>query len=412
MKAKNINIIILFCILSCILSLNAQEEYDGYIVKDIEFSGNEKFSRKELLKQIPIRETIFLRRHIFRKKAFRYSEELLTASLEILQKFYQREGYLNTSVEKDKLVANQKKGQIDLISISINEGRPIRVGKINYNIAPESDIDSNKKDQIIDKITDSRILTEGLRFRDQDFKLDKEAIIGIFNSEGYTFAKAEHNLQLIVSQQIVNINWQIKPGQKYYFGETNVVGNQHISNNFILKQLAYDKGELFRRTQIVKTQNNIYDLGLFQLVNVRAKYDNQGDNRIPVEISVKEAPRLNTQIGFGYGSEDKFRTFIDLRRLNLFGGARRAEFSARHSALELYNINLKYVQPQFITRKATIIINPYIRRETEPGYETRRGGVNLPFSYKFTKDLKSSVNFYMERVLQEVNKNIPVMNRV
>lgn len=401
------NIIIVFTLILPFLNLNGQTDYEDFIIKNIKFEGNKSFSQKELLEQTALRGTNIIDQYILRKEPFEYSVELLNAALERWENFYQREGFLNAKVGLKDLIVNREQEIIKKLIIEVDEGDPYQVDTINYEIEYKPEVDTTDIQTIIDDIIKDRELEQKQRFRDEKFKRDRDYIINAFNQEGFIFVKVRYNLQLIQNDNRVIISWQIIPGNRCYFGVTEVKGNDKISSQFILEQLAYEKGYIFRESRLYKTQNNLYDLGLFRVVNVRGNYEDRTGNRIPVEIDVTEAPRLNTQIGLGYGTEDKFRAFVDLRRLNLFGGARRVEISARRSALEPYNVNLKWVQPQFLTRKATIIINPYIRHETEPGYETRRLGLNLPVSYKITKDIKSSLNYYMERVRQELGKNDP-----
>ncbi|MBS3767320.1 MAG: BamA/TamA family outer membrane protein [Candidatus Cloacimonetes bacterium] len=382
--------------------VHSQEDFDGYQINNIKFSGNESFSRKKILNQISIRGTNFLHKYILRKKVYHYNEKLLEASLESIKRFYQREGFLYVNTAKKELIPNHKKKQIDLLTIKIDEGEPIIVGNIHYNIEFNPEDNSHTSKSFRDKIIKSRILNPDSRFRDEFFQLDKEKIINIFKKQGYAFVNVDHSLELLESENKVDIDWQIKTGKKYFFGSTSVKGNKNIPQKFILKQLPYDDSTLFSRKLIGKAQNNIYDLGLFQIVNVKGKYELNNGNKIPVEIYVKESPRFNAKIGIGYGSEDKFRIFMDLRRINLFGRSRIAELSVKHSALEPYNLNFKYIQPQFFSSITTMIINPYLRHEIEPGYETLRKGLNLPFTFHFTNRIKSSLNFYLEKVRNKI----------
>jgi outer membrane protein insertion porin family len=401
-KTRNIVLIVLLSILCG--GLNAQE---GYLVRNIKFKGNKKFSENTLLEQTYLYEINLFEKYILREKHFRYSQELVNSAFEDITQFYQRHGFLYAKVSRGELRIDHRKREIKKLNIIIDEGPAIETGKIRYKIDYNAGNDSREIGSIIEDIKKNTKLHPQTRFTDEEFEKDRELIIDSFKEKGYFYVDAAYDLQINKDSNIVNIIWQIEPGPEYVFGQTTVKGNEHVSTDFILRQLAYQQGYTFKEKLIQNTEQNIYDLGLFRVVKVRGIYSKKDGTRIPVEIEVNEAPRLNTQIGVGYGTEDEFRTNIDLRRLSLFGGARRIELSARHSALELYNINLRYVQPQFISSRAHLIINPFIRRDTEPGYETRRAGLNLPITYKIPDDLHSSLNFYTERVLQEVSQDDP-----
>ncbi len=391
--------VFVFLFLAVFIQIKAQNDYEGFIVKNVEFKGNTSFSRKELMEQVTIHGTNFFRRTILRKEPFLYSEEYVQISLENLKKFYQSEGFLHARISKT-IIPEQKNRQIQLLTINISQGEAVQAGNITYNFFKDSSLSSPEIQKIMAHIKKNRKIDRGQRFRDQYFQEDREMMAKEFKEAGYALASINYELNLSENQTTVNINWQIKRGPHCKIGRTIVTGNDHIDRFFILKYRSYQKGETFTEEELAKTQENLYDLGLFQIVTVKAGYQERQGNIIPVKINVKESPRLNTQFGLGYGTEDKFRTFVNFQRANLFGGARRIELLAKHSGLELYNINFKYIQPHFLTRRTTLTINPFLRHETEPGYETRRFGFNLPVSHTFSRTYKVSFNYYLEQVGQ------------
>jgi outer membrane protein insertion porin family len=56
---------------------------------------------------------------------------------------------------------------------------------------------------------------------------------------------------------------------------------------------------------------------------------------------------------------------------------------------------------------SSIELNPFITRNTEPGYKTRTYGVNMPITYQFNSWLNSSLNYYLEDVQQTVEQDDP-----
>ena len=398
----------LFVLIILTILLHSQEDYT---IHNIQFVGKKVFSRKQLLNQISIRGTNIFKRYILRKKPILYSDELVQSELKRLERFYQSKGYLQARVKQKDLILDHSKQQIKTLKIEIKPGKPIEIGKINYKLSNKTN-NVQERHSLLKNIKNMSLLQSGKRFTDEIFKATRELIINNFQEEGYILVKTDYNINIIEKNSRANIEWNIYPGPKCIYGPIEIKGNKYVNEKFIRKQLAFKQGETLQEKHISNSQDNIYNLGLFQTVNITASYKNRIDNSVPIEVKVKEAPRLNTQIGIGYGTEDQFRASLNFQRLNLFGGARRIELTLKHSKLEPYNINLKYSQPQFLTRQTTLMFNPYLRYENEPGYETRRLGFNLPIKHSFTQNINGSFNYYMERVLQDVEKTKPKYSKL
>ncbi|SDD33336.1 autotransporter assembly complex protein TamA, partial [Williamwhitmania taraxaci] len=125
---------------------------------------------------------------------------------------------------------------------------------------------------------------------------------------------------------------------------------------------------------------------------------------IPVHLFIEEAPRLTTRFGAGYGTEDQFRAFLDFGYKGFLGGARQLKLNLKHSSLEPYSASLKWIQPQFLTKKSSITLNPFIIKNSEPGYVTQTFGLNVPITYRFSDDFSSTLTYYLERVKQDVGQ--------
>ena len=114
---------------------------------------------------------------------------------------------------------------------------------------------------------------------------------------------------------------------------------------------------------------------------------------------MEEAPFLTTKFGAGYGTEDKFRVFVDLNTRGLLGGARRVNLYLKHSGLEPYSASLRWIQPQFLVKKtrshSTRLSCAILNLAT-----TRTLGLNIPVTYNFNPRLTSTLTYYFEKVQQ------------
>ncbi|RIH64566.1 hypothetical protein D1164_14515 [Mariniphaga sediminis] len=374
----------------------AQENFE---VRKVVFSGNKTLKKDFLLEKMALEEVSYLEKVFTKKEPFLYSEELINIDLERLERIYQSEGFLFVKATLQPLIVNQNKQTLKL-KIKIEEEEPVITDSIAIRISEETNLNT---DSLYKKLSGQLQLVHGKRFRDEAIKQDIRLIEDAFKSLGYAYATADYTLDLSPEESSTSIFYSVQAGPKAHIGKTSVSGNKHVSEEFIKKQLRYSEGDRYNKSRLDKTRQDLYSLQLFRVVSVLPEKDAKTyQSPIPVNIYVEEAPRLSTRFGAGYGTEDKFRTFLDFNYRGFLGGARRLNLYLKHSALEPYAVRLRWIQPRFLGLNSTISLNPFIVRNLEPGYDTRTFGVNIPLSYQFNPWLTGKITYYLEDVQQHL----------
>ena len=391
---------LLFCVQPAFLS--AQSNYE---VRKISFNGNKTLDKDFLLERMAMKEISLFQKRILGKDPYLFIDELINLDLERLQRIYQSEGFLEATVNLQPLKVNEKK-KIVKLTIDIEEGEPVVVDSISFRLTGEAK--NVKMDSLTKKVLRDVKLGHGDRFRDDGLMDDIMIIENAFKNLGYAYASSTYDLYLRPEQRLTGIHYMINPGQLSYIGSTSIEGNKHLKTKFIQKQIKYKEGDLYDRSLLEKTRKNLYFLQMFRIVSVLPEMGSDSSNNpIPVKLYVEEAPRLNARVGVGYGTEDKFRTFLDATYLGFLGGARRLNLQVKHSALLPYSVSLRWIQPRFFSDRSTIELNPYLNRTKEPGYDTRTYGLKVPIGYEFNPRWTSSLSYYFEDVEQTIEPNDP-----
>jgi outer membrane protein insertion porin family len=203
----------------------------------------------------------------------------------------------------------------------------------------------------------------------------------------------ERTVNLDESTLIADVKISISPGSKSYFGELSLQGDSIIPRPFILNHIEINKGDLFSNAKLEATQKNLYELGLFKYVTLRASLDSVKSNFIPIGIQVKELPRWSLKAGLGYGTEDKIRISAMISRLSFLGGARSLHIKANRSYFVPINVETRFIQPDIFVKDLDFIVNPYFSREREESYEVDRWGIATSFQKKFNKNLSSFITY-------------------
>jgi outer membrane protein insertion porin family len=399
-------IIIFISFLHCFLF-----SQEGYKVRSIEIIGNHTFSTGTLMDEMNMYSTSGFQKTVFRKDPFRYSEEIIKSDINRLVRFYQRDGFLHVKVQKPELEINSEKNKLDM-RIKIHEGEPVLVENVNFffekdsaakrdtTLFPQQNVEEDLN-EIVERASPSLKMKQGERFRDQDAKTDQQKLIEIFNNFGYPYAEVFRELKIQENDSTVDIHWYIENGPKCVFGETEVSGGDRISTSLILKNIAFQEGQIFERRLIDKSQQQLYALGVLQIVSVKAYLTPEKNPVIPITVQLQEAPRFTTKAGVGYGSEEKLRLSSDSRLLGLLGGARQLNLFLKHSGLEPYNVDLQFAQPALIIPKSVLSLNLFARKETEPAYTISRKGGSATLVYPLIRNLSGSVSYVYEDVKQD-----------
>lgn len=382
-----------------ILTINAQENYE---VRQIKFKGNKTLDEDYLLESMALKEVSYIEKLIFKKEPFLFNRELIDLDMIRLQRIYQSEGFIAVESAIDSLIINEKKKKIK-IRIEVEEGQPVLVDSVGISYAEEKpDINIDSLHQKIFKYLE---LKKGARFIDKEINNDVQIIQDAYMNMGYAYVKVDYDLNLRPEKFETDIFYIVKPGPVCYVGATIIEGNKNVSDKLIQKQIKYKEGQVYDKSKLSDTRENLYYLQLFRVVSVLPqKNDTARNSIIPVKIYIEEAPRLSARFGAGYGTEDKLRGFLDLNYRGVFSSASRLNLYAKHSSLEPYMVSLRWIQPQLFATKTTLTLNPYIGRKSEPGYDTRTFGINVPVSYRFNSNLISTVSYYLENVKQTLEE--------
>ena len=379
---------------------------DNYEIRHINFHGNKALDKQFLLDAMALKEVSFFEKLLTRKERSLYNQEMINMDMKRLIRTYQSEGFLDVKANLQPPGINEKKQNVKL-DINIQEGKPVLVDTVIFQFGKQK-VHFNT-DSLVKRLQRKLILKIDKRFRDEDLNTDINVIGKALKSLGYAYVNVDYNLDLDLKASTTGIVYSVYAGPKSYVGETVISGNEHVSKTFIKKQLKYEKGQLYNQSLLDKTRQSLYQLQLFRVVSVLPETNAETQkNPIDVKINVDEAPRMTTRFGAGYGTEDKFRAFLDFNYHGFLGGARRINLYLKHSALVPYSVSLRWIQPQmFGIMNSSIEINPFITKNAEPGYKTRTYGFNVPVTYQFNPWLNSSLNYYLEDVEQTLEPGDP-----
>jgi outer membrane protein assembly complex protein YaeT len=358
-------------------------------IKGVHFEGNKILDDDELLDQMNSQPKKSLEKIMFWKKRPDFIMSALEADIDRLRSYYHRNGFLNPEIGFD--IDSLRSGKLVDITISITENEFVRNGRITIDLTGDM-----SAAPIMDSVRTVVPLKPGERFTDENIFLTESMITEAFSDNGYPFISADYNINVNRDSLIADIFFSASTGNKSFFGDVTITGDSLIPERFMKKYQRFSTGELYSQQKVDSTQQDLYGTSLYQYVVISSKKDSVEDNRIPVEIVVKELPRWKLETGIGYGSEDRVRLAAELTRRNFLGGARKLILDAKTSYFLPFSFEVRFVQPDFLMPKLDLIINPFYIRERRPGYRIDRGGGGVNLVYKITRKLDANLSYAFE----------------
>jgi len=393
---------LLFLALTCLGGAELVLAQDNFEIRGLEIKGNHTLSESLLRAQMSIYAVGGFRKSILGKEPSLYNADIVAGDLKRLVRLYQREGFLYARAEIANIESDTRKRTVRL-TIRITEGDSIAVAHTDFTLSASQDTAAAAIDSLWTRSLPEFKAVPGSRFRDEDIEADRSILSTALKNIGYPYVSVEPAISVDEKNRTAAIVWRIEHGPYCTFGPITIQGNRHTKTELIRDALTMKSGDTFSRKSLDESQRQVYDLALFHVVTVSAALQSDRETIIPVVVTVKEAPRVTTKLGLGFGREDKFRTYSDSHILGFFGGARRLQLYLKHSAIEPYHISLKFTQPGFITRRTSLEINPFILRQEEPAYTEYRYGGNTSLLHTVTKNLFGSITYTFERVNVEIN---------
>ena len=194
---------------------------------------------------------------------------------------------------------------------------------------------------------------------------DRNNILALYYNEGYPDAGFHEDVLPGETPNEVRLLYHITEGSPVEVSKVLLTGYQYTRKGIIRRQVEIEPGGPLREGDIAKTQRQLYNLGIFDRVQIAPQNPGGTDPDKAMVVEVQEGQRYTIGYGFGFevqriagGSSNPNGTTIgasprgifEIARANMFGRAQTLSFRARASTLE-YRAALGYTADDFLTKR-------------------------------------------------------------
>lgn len=322
-------------------------------VKRIVFVGIDQIEEKKLRKKMKTKPDSWIRSGEFKEEQFEEDKDRIRQE-------YGKLGFLNASVDSATVTAGEN-GRDLTLTIFITEGTQWTAGEISF--------EGNERfgDAALSRMITMR---SGNTFNQELYDETVGNLYSIYTEEGYIFANIVPERK--IRGDTVDVFFHINEGNPARIGRVNISGNQRTKERTIRRELIIAPGDLFKRSSIMRSQRELFQLGFFQ--DVRFDYRPvRGTDDIDLTFDVLERPTGEAQAGVGISSAYGATGFIRLGQVNLFGGGERANLMWEFG--QYRQLELSYTEPWLFDTPTTAGFDvTMVRRNWDSYYEKRKGG--------------------------------------
>lgn len=388
----------------------------------VEISGNHYFSTKLLRGRLRILTAAFASRG-------RFSRRLLDDDTESMRAIYQANGFAAARVQSLTFDDYQGAEGAVLIRFVIQEGEQSRVA----SLAVEG-VHAFTQEDLLNVIGSS----PGQPYSEANVAADRDNILALYFNEGYPDARFQANVEepapgvpgakgnngnATASANLVRLTYRIEEGRQVRVRRILYSGYKRTRLGVIRREVRLREGQPLRQGELVESQRELYNLGIFNRVTIEPQNASGTDPQKNVVVQVEEAKRYTMAYGGGLevqrlpSNADPTATEIrasplgifEISKANLTGRADSLSLKLRGSTLQGRAL-LSYSVPRTFGKKEFTFLSAVLAEKTRDistfGVTRYEGSVQLSQSLK-SAPLNSFLYRYTFRKVLVSNLQIP-----
>lgn len=250
------------------------------------FTGNRHFSRKQLAAHISIKKG-FLFEH------GKYSQQLLTQSVNALTQLYKNDGFSSVSIKPQTTEMDSRMA----VTFRIDEGAQDKVASLQ--------LIGNKTQSLANLTRKNHLrLKPGTAFSQQSLENDRSQLMAAYLDLGYLNVRVRSSASpASAGSHAIDVTFEIQEGPQAKISEVTVLGSQHTRPSFIqaVTSSQVKVGQPQSEGGFLQAETDLYNLGIFDWASVKPLQPITDQSEEETLIKVHETP-LNT-IDYGGGFE-------------------------------------------------------------------------------------------------------------
>ncbi len=214
-------------------------------------------------------------------------------------------------------------------------------------------------------------------------------ISGLYMDDGYLFFRV-NPVEVAVAGDSIDVEMRIFEGEQATIDQVTITGNERTSDHVIRRELMTIPGNKFSRSDIIRTQQSLSQLGYFAPEKVNPNLQpNQDQGTVDIEWQVEEQSNDQIELSGGWGGYYGFvgtlgLTFNNFSLRNIpniknwkplpVGDGQRLQLRVQANGRQYQSYSFSFTEPWLGGRKPhslTVSLNSSVQRYLGFGFATR-----------------------------------------
>ena len=349
----------------------------GPIVTKLLFVGNDTFEDELLFPYMHTRESSFIRKSHYERRAF-------LQDLANLERFYVSQGFLEADVEVEDIELSPDSASIEIL-VGVREGDRWAVASVTFkgeHVIPE------------DELRALVVLDRGSPFIVGQVEEDRRVISEEYARRSYLDARVSQEVTRDDEHRLVAIDYTISEREQATIASIDIEGDEKVRRFVVERELTFHEGELFDFEKIGESQAHLYRTGLFNSVWIEPAPADTGkpEKRVIVRVGERSSGEFDLSVSHSGINFDEFKEgmqnldFLELgaefRNRNVQGQATNMTLGGRYSGLAR-DVRASVGDPWFLGKRVAAEFAAHYEW-TEEEKETGSDGGTKPFVTEVT----------------------------
>jgi outer membrane protein insertion porin family len=318
--------------------------------------------------------------HIF--KASKFLEEKYEEDKQKIIAKYNKKGFRNATIAYDSVYTiNQERVGIYM---KIEEDKRFYFRNIQF--VGNTKYTTGRLDSVLNirrgDIYNVELLETRLNFNPQGIDLSS-----LYTDDGY-LAFYAFPVETLVEPDSIDIEVRMNEGKQFRIGKLTISGNTKTNDHVIFREIRTRPGELFNRSDIIRTQRELASLGYFNQEAFDVRTNPRPDvGLVDLEYVLEEKPNDQIQLSGGWGGGRVVGSlqlsFTNFSMRNFFkkeswsplptGDGQRLALSASSNGTFFQAYNISFTEPWLGGKKPTSLsVSSSISRQTNGQFKKLR----------------------------------------
>ncbi|MDY6788074.1 MAG: outer membrane protein assembly factor BamA [candidate division WOR-3 bacterium] len=356
------------------------EENKQVRIRHIEIFGNWGITDDKVKSRMNIKSKALFRGGIFKEKEFKEDKQTIIAVIK-------ENGFPDAELDSVVKDLSYDKKWLTL-KIYVTQGDKYYFGTFDYSGNDEIE------DRVIERFISIRPMT---KFNQNTLDEMVGRIYEYYMNNGFIYVSVEPQEER--TDSVIDYHLNITENKQAVVRFIDILGNEKTEDRVIRREILARPGEIFRRSEVVLSSNNLYRSGLLENVMINPRpLREKGMVDIEFDVVEKETGQFN--IGAQYNQVDGITGNLKVGLNNIMGKGVSSSILLEKGQ-RITNFNGSFTEPYLMGYPVLLGVDGYYITKDYTYYNDRRTGGKIRTGYTLSE--RFSTKIYLTYKLENVH---------